>query len=166
MTENHRSSAASDVLIVGGGVAALEALMALRALAGERVRITLAAPDPDFVYRPMAVAEPFGHSAPRRYPLRQIAADFGARLIQSAVVAVDAGQRRVVNRTGDTLSYDTLILTPGARTLTAFDFAIDFRGAGSGADMRDLLEELEQGRVRRIAFIAPTLAGWTLPLYE
>jgi hypothetical protein len=50
----------AEVLIVGGGVAALETLMALRDLAGDRVRVTLVAAEPDFVYRPMAVAEPFG----------------------------------------------------------------------------------------------------------
>jgi sulfide:quinone oxidoreductase len=50
--------ATAGVLIAGGGVAALEAMMALRDLAGERVRMTLVAPEPDFVYRPMAVAAP------------------------------------------------------------------------------------------------------------
>jgi sulfide:quinone oxidoreductase len=166
MTQNQRSSSAAEVVIVGGGVAALEALMALRALAGERVRITLVAPDSDFVYRPMAVAEPFGLGAPQRYPLRQVAADFGAHLVRAAVVAVDAGKRRVVQRDGQTLGYDTLILAPGARMLPAFDDAIEFGRADSSAAMRALLDELEQGHARRIAFIAPTLAGWTLPLYE
>jgi sulfide:quinone oxidoreductase len=163
MTENQRSA---EVVIVGGGVAALEALMALRALAGERVRITLVAPDSDFVYRPMAVAEPFGLGAPRRYPLRQVAADFGAHLVRAAVVAVDAGERRVVRRDGETLGYDTLILAPGARMLPAFEGAIEFGRPDSAAHMRELLDELEQRRVHRVAFIAPTLAGWTLPLYE
>jgi sulfide:quinone oxidoreductase len=168
MTENQPSStsASAEAVIVGGGVAALEALMALRALAGERVHITLVAPDSDFVYRPMAVAEPFGLGAPRRYPLRHVAADFGAHLVQAAVVAVDAAERRVVQRDGETLGYDTLILAPGARMLPAFDDAIEFGRADSGARMRELLDELEQRRVHRVAFVAPTLAGWTLPLYE
>lgn len=39
----------ADVLIAGGGIAGLEAMMAVRDLAGGRVRITLAAPEPDFV---------------------------------------------------------------------------------------------------------------------
>ena len=46
-----------DVLIAGGGIAGLEALLGLREVAGERVRLTVVAPDPDFTYRPMAVAE-------------------------------------------------------------------------------------------------------------
>jgi sulfide:quinone oxidoreductase len=49
-------------LIVGGGVAGLEAALALRDLAGDRVQTTLLSPDPDFVYRPMTVREPFGFS--------------------------------------------------------------------------------------------------------
>jgi NADH dehydrogenase FAD-containing subunit len=39
------------VVIAGGGVAGLEALLALRG----RARLTLVAPDRDFVYRPLAV---------------------------------------------------------------------------------------------------------------
>ena len=49
-----------DVVIAGGGVAGIEALLGLRAVAGDRVRLTLIAPDPDFSYRPLAIAEPFG----------------------------------------------------------------------------------------------------------
>jgi sulfide:quinone oxidoreductase len=60
----------AEVLIVGGGVAAPETLMALRDLAGDRVRVTLA--EPDFVYRPMTVAESFGFGEARWYPLQAI----------------------------------------------------------------------------------------------
>jgi hypothetical protein len=68
----------AEVLIVGGGVAALEAMMALRDLAGDRVHVTLVAPDADFVHRPWAVAEPFALGEARSFPLREIAADFAA----------------------------------------------------------------------------------------
>jgi sulfide:quinone oxidoreductase len=155
-----------EVLVVGGGVAALETLMALRDLAGDRVGVTLVAPEPDFVHRPMAVAEPFGLGEARRYPLRRIAEDFGAELVQAGVAAIDAPAARVALRSGDTMTYDTLVLAPGARMLPAFDDALTFSGPGSGPEMRALLDELEQGRVRRIAFVAPTVVGWTLPLYE
>ena len=87
--------------------------MALRDLAGDRVRVTLVAGEPDFVYRPMAVAEPFGLGEARRYPLRRVVEDFGAGLVQAGVAAVDAPARRVVLRSGDTLGYDTLVLAPG-----------------------------------------------------
>jgi sulfide:quinone oxidoreductase len=37
-------------VVAGGGVAGLEALLALRALAGTRVELTLVAPHDEFVY--------------------------------------------------------------------------------------------------------------------
>ena len=40
-----------NVVVVGGGVAALEAMLALRALAGERLAIQLVAPERHFFYR-------------------------------------------------------------------------------------------------------------------
>jgi hypothetical protein len=61
-----------DVLIAGGGVAALEATLALRALAEERVAITPVAPESDFIYRPLAVAEPFRVGEVARFPLRPL----------------------------------------------------------------------------------------------
>ena len=47
------------VVIAGGGVAGLEALLALQDLAGDRASLTLVAPQPDFLYRPLLVEEPF-----------------------------------------------------------------------------------------------------------
>ena len=67
------------VVIVGGGVAALESALALAQLAPERTDLTLIAPNPEFVYRPMTVREPFARGAAARYPLRRIARDAGAR---------------------------------------------------------------------------------------
>lgn len=46
-------------VIAGGGVAGLEAALALRELAAEQVATTLLTPSRDFVYRPMTVLEPF-----------------------------------------------------------------------------------------------------------
>ena len=55
------------VVIAGGGVAAVESLLALRELAGRRVQITLLSPERRFLYRPVTVAEAFdrdeAHSA-------------------------------------------------------------------------------------------------------
>jgi len=85
----------SKLLIVGGGVAALETLLALRDLADERVDITLVAPETAFTYRPMKVAEPFalGHAA--RYELDQIAADLGATVVHDRVVEIVPDEHEV-----------------------------------------------------------------------
>jgi len=166
MTPERASSAAAEVVIAGGGVAALEALLALRDLAENRVRVTLVTPDADFVDRPMTVAQPFGFGAARRHPLERIASDLEATLVRASVREVRAAERRVVLRGGNTLSYDKLVIATGARMLPAFDDAITFGENGSGEAMRELVDGVERGAARRIAFIAPTAIGWTLPIYE
>ena len=86
----------AQVLIAGGGVAALEATLALRALAEERVAITLVAPESDFTYRPLAVAEPFRVGEVRRFPLRPLVEAAGAVLQRGRVAAVDPDRHVLV----------------------------------------------------------------------
>lgn len=66
------------VLIVGGGFAAVEAARALRALAGEPVRLILIPPEPVLHYRPASTLEAFDDQAPRSYDLQAIADDLRA----------------------------------------------------------------------------------------
>ena len=74
-----------DVVIAGGGVAALETAFALRALAGESVRMTLVAPEREFVYRPMAVTEPFGRGPADRELPSDIVPELDAELIRGTL---------------------------------------------------------------------------------
>jgi sulfide:quinone oxidoreductase len=67
------------VVIAGGGVAGLEALLALSELAKGLVDVELLSPTDEFVYRPMLVAEPFGNADVLRIELEQVVADVGAR---------------------------------------------------------------------------------------
>ena len=115
-------STASRVVIAGGGVAALETLLALSDLAHDRVAVTLVAPEERFSYRPMSVAEPFAKGHVRHYELSAIADEFGARLVRDAVAAVDAKAQTVRTRGGDVLPYDHLVLAgrgPGRAGLPA-----------------------------------------------
>src|SRR5437763_4017370 len=102
------------VLIVGGGVAALEATLALCDLAGDRVATTLLAPEPEFVYRPMRVREPFALSSARRYPLGEIARDLGAELVQDSFKWLDPTAGVVHTEGEQELAYDALVLALGA----------------------------------------------------
>jgi len=160
------SSRPADVVILGGGVAGLEAMMALREHAGARVRIALVAAQQEFVERPMTVAEPFDRGTARRIPLERIAADFGATFIHAEAIGVNADATRVVFAGGESMGADTVIVAVGARPVAAFADAVTFGLPGSGDAMRALLADLERGAVRRVAFVAPSLAGWALPLYE
>jgi NADPH-dependent 2,4-dienoyl-CoA reductase/sulfur reductase-like enzyme len=67
MSSSASSPSRTEVVIAGGGVAALEAALALRELAGDRVTTTLLAPGTTFVYRPARVTRKIetGASCPR-----------------------------------------------------------------------------------------------------
>ena len=94
MTTDPAPSAPFEVLIAGGGVAALEAALALRDLAGDRLTLKLISASPDFIYRPTSVQEPFSFGGAERYPLQEIAGDIGLELVEDTLESVDpeAGQ--------------------------------------------------------------------------
>ena len=156
----------SPVVIAGGGVAALECLMALRDVADPGLRIHLVAPDDAFVYRPLQVAEPFSLGTARRYPLARVAADFGAELVTDAIVEVRAAERTAVCASGATLGYEALVLAPGARRVPAFAHATTFGLDPTHAAVHGLLVDLEQGNVKHVAYVVPPETSWSLPLYE
>jgi sulfide:quinone oxidoreductase len=154
------------VLIAGGGVAALETLIALRDLAGERVAITLLAPDADFTYRPMTVAQPFSLGHARAYGLAGIAAEFGAAFVHDSVAEVRADEKLVRCASGRDVAYDHLVVAVGARATPSFPHAITFGEDPSEERLHGMLADLEQGYLQRVAFVVPAEATWTLPLYE
>lgn len=163
---NETDSQPFHVLIAGGGVAALEAMMALRALAGDRVRITLLAPDRDFHYRPMAVAEPFTIAHARHIALVAIAHDFDARHVTGALARVEPAEQRVATCDGEQIGYDALVIACGTRIRPAFEGAITIDDRSLGVTLRGLVQDVEEGYTSEIAFVAPAQAFWPLPLYE
>jgi sulfide:quinone oxidoreductase len=80
------------VLIAGGGVAALEAALALRALAEDRVQVELLAPEPRHWYRPLAVAEPFALGEVLHFELSSLTREMGASFSLGQLVSVDAAR--------------------------------------------------------------------------
>ena len=154
------------VLVAGGGVAALETVLALRAAAGDRVRLALVAPDAEFSYRPLAVAEPFALGSIRRLSLDRFCAAHGVRRHRDTVVAVDTGARVARTRGGDLLAYDALVLASGARTVEAVPGALTYRGEQDAERLRDVLAAAVEGRAERLAFLVPRGASWPLPMYE
>jgi sulfide:quinone oxidoreductase len=154
------------VLIAGAGVAGLETMMALRALAGPRVEITVVAPTPEFVYRPLSVAEPFGIDSVRGYPLEKIASDFGATFVQDELAWVGVRGQRVFLTGGGELSYDALVMALGAHPYPAWTNVPTFRGPQDVAMVRALVSDVERGAVSSLAFVVPTGATWAFPLYE
>ena len=155
---------ATRVVIAGGGVAALEAALALRALAEERVEVELIAPEPHFWYRPLSVAEPFELGETHHYELAALAAAAGATFTLGTLQGVDARPR------GEDLvgaiPYDVLLVAVGAVPTEAVPRRPDVPRAGGHRQDPPLLEEIAAGDVGRVAFAVPWGAVWSLPIYE
>lgn len=157
----------THVVIAGGGVAGLEALLALHALAGHVVDLTLVAPEPKFLYRPVTVAEAFDRGEARSWPLAELVADRCAgRLHRGSLAEVRAAEHTAVLDSGERIAFDVLVLAVGAVMLESLQSALNFRGREDVPALRLLLGELVEGSVRSVAFALPAGHVWPLPLYE
>lgn len=154
------------VVIAGGGVAALEAALALRVLAGRRVATTLVAPGADFVYRPMRVGEPFGHREARRYSLEEISREIGVDHETDAFKWLDPVGRVVHTEQGQAVGYDALLLALGAKLRPPFRHALTLDDRLLDEQLHGLIEDIEDGYVRKLAFLVPSPMAWPLPIYE
>jgi sulfide:quinone oxidoreductase len=156
----------SRVLIVGGGVASLEAALALQDLAGERASVTIFSPRMDFVYRPYAVGEPYGAAQVARYDLRELAPLCDAEFQLDSVVSVDPEARLATMYDGDTFAYDYLVLAQGAKLLWPVPGAATFWGTADEHDVDRVLRDVRSGESKRLAFTMPGTESWALPMYE
>jgi sulfide:quinone oxidoreductase len=155
-----------QVVICGGGIAGVEGLLRLRRLAGEQLELTLVCAEPDLVYRPLAVGEPFGLPGARRYPLERIAADAGARWIKDRLASVDSASRTIQTDSGAELPYDALLLAVGARETSPFPPAHVFSDRRADVTFEVIVGEIEAGLIEAVAFVLPNEWVWPLPLYE
>lgn len=162
MTSNGRT----NVIVAGGGVAALEAMLALRDIAGDRVSMTLVAPEEHFRYKPLSVGEPFALGVALSLPLATVARDVGAELRQDALAAVDPEAHTAQLAGGDTIPYDALLVAVGATRSPALQHVGTFRGQEDGQGVHGLIQDIEGGYSRRIVFIVPAGVAWPLPIYE
>jgi sulfide:quinone oxidoreductase len=153
------------ILIAGGGVAALEAMLALRHLAGDLVHVEILSPEATFHYRPLDVGEPFGLGPVRRLELAELVQESGAGHRLGGLAAVDAAGKRVTTDTGEELDYDALIVAVGAAAQPALEGALTFWGEPDLGRFRELLADLGR-EPSRLAFVVPGGATWPLPLYE
>jgi sulfide:quinone oxidoreductase len=153
------------VLIAGVGVAGLEAALALRSLAADRVVVELVAPEKEFTYRPLSVAEPFRAGEVRRFPLQVLADEAGAELRQGAVESV-VPERRRLRTDREELRYDVLLLALGAKAREAVHGATTFSGPTDEPALAEVLNSAKTGEAKTIVFAVPDGVTWALPAYE
>jgi sulfide:quinone oxidoreductase len=154
------------VIVAGGGVAALETVLALQALAADLTAITVIAPNPEFAYRPMSVREPFSYPRAHRYPLAPIVRDAGAELLVDELAWVEEAKQIAHTASGASVEYDVLMLALGARARPRYENAVTIDDRKLDEALHGLIQDVEEGYVESIAFISPGRMAWPLPLYE
>src|SRR4051794_23293563 len=149
------------IVIAGGGVAAVEAVAALRALAGPMYRITLLAPEAGLTSRPASVATPFGFGSPAPLPFDTIRRHANFELHRGTLARIEADAHIAVDDAGEALRYDKLLVAVGAESRPALPGAICFAGPADAPAVSEALDATS-----RLAFVLPTASGWALPVYE
>jgi sulfide:quinone oxidoreductase len=157
---------AHRVLIAGSGVAAVEAVLALRELAGRGFEIELLAPAHALEHRPASVAAPFGLAAPPPLDLQELARRYAVSLVTGELGSVDVGARAVRLASGDVRGYDHLLVAVGARAEPAVAGSLTFGGPADVPMVEWVLTEVRRGHRRQIVVVIPRATTWSLPAYE
>lgn len=153
------------LVIAGGGVAALELVLALRGhAAGDHVHVTLVAPS-DVLQPGYDALRDALSGTTHALDLAPLGYALEFDLVTSRVVSVDDPAGRVELDDGTFLSYDELVIAAGARRDPLADPAVTF-GLGAPDPVRHLLTGLQDGSTGNVVIAAGPACGWTLPAYE
>jgi sulfide:quinone oxidoreductase len=166
MTTQASPSKKLRVIIVGGGVAGIETALALAHLAPEQTDVTLLAPNPEFVYRPMTVGEPFSYEGARHYSLPRIATDAGARLLVDELAWIDPAANTLETKAGRTIEYDALVLALGAHASPRYAHTTTIDDHRLDEVLHGLIQDVEGNYIHSLAFVSPGRMAWPMPLYE
>jgi len=161
----HHGAARREVVVVGGGIAALETVLALHALAHEVVHVTVVAPDDAFALSSLSVSWLFERGAGRRLRWSEAMDEHAGRLVRTTVTKVDTTRRRVCCRDGTTVPYDVLVLAPGAVPTPVLPSSVTL-DPGRPDTVAAVTQAVELGWSRAVALVVPSGRTWPLPLYE
>jgi sulfide:quinone oxidoreductase len=154
------------VLIAGSGVAAVEAVLALRHLAGRRCAIDPVAPAHAPEYRPASVAAPFGFGVLPPLDLGALARRYDVGLIEDALTSVDVEAQQGHLESGRDHGYDHLMVAVGAIPEPPLPGALTFRGPDDVSMVEWVMAEIARGHRRQLVVVVPPHATWSLPAYE
>ncbi len=156
---------AARILILGGGIAGMETLLALLHVGGERVSVRLVSAEPDLTYLPELVEEPFTAQPARRRELASATQELGAEFRLGEVAAVDSQARAVRLGDGSTEAYEDLVVCIGGRRVPAYE-QVQTLATHLPVDVDGLLRLSAADDARTLALIVPPRIAWSLPLYE
>jgi sulfide:quinone oxidoreductase len=166
MSADEPRAKAARTLIVGGGIAGLETLLALHDLAEDRAELMLVAPDPDFTYKPLLVQEPFSLEPAERHELAPLLSELGGRFVQHGVTEVLADEHAAQLDDGSRIDYEILVVCTGGRARDPYRQAVTFRVGGEALEADALLARSDEHESRTLAFVVPPGVTWPLPIYE
>ncbi len=160
------------VLVAGGGVAALEAILALREI-GPRLEIELLTDADRFRLAAMSVTTPFGADPVPSVSLDRFCAEQRCGRIGDRLAEIWPAQQRALTESGEELPYDALLVCPGARrrppraelARPESERALVFTGPDQVAAVRRLVRDAHAAD-GELSFEVPPGPCWPLPLYE
>lgn len=154
------------VAIVGGGPAAVEAMLALSDFGGSRASIDVYSPSGDFKLRPLAVLGPFGDGDVRHFDMKWLTYQSGATFHQRGIRKVDTKLKRVFATDGRSYSYDYAVIATGTKSIWAIPGATTFWGTRDDAGAQEALGRIRSLMDGRLILAIPPGPTWPLPLYE
>lgn len=169
-------SAKAHVVVLGGGFAGLETAFTFARRAPDRVRVSVVADWPDFLFKPNTIYIPFGGGVDRLLiPLRTPLARRNIEFCESAVAEVDPAARIVTLADGRRLAYDFLVIAtgaamrpaeiPGLAEHAATIWTLDqMRRLGSRLAL--MAAQVRSGQRPRVLFLVPSGNKCSGPLYE
>ena len=161
----HRDPA--RIVIAGGGVAALETLIALRAMAPGDAEVTVVSASDTFSYRPLQVGEPFGLGSGQRYAIATICRDLGADFVHDRLVV--RGCRRAHARrlpaTGRSPTTSSCWRSAPTRSPLSSTASPSTARRFPRTSTR-CCRRAASGLAEQLAIVVPDGASWSLPAYE
>ncbi len=154
------------IVIAGGGIAGIEAALALHELAPGRADVSLLAPNVDFLYKPLTVAEPFTHQPAETHELDPALAEIGVSFERAMVESVSPDEHTVTVPGGRTVPYDILIVCVGGKPSPAYDNVETFWSDRVDLPVDELIHRAHTLFGRTLTLVVPPATSWALPLYE
>jgi sulfide:quinone oxidoreductase len=160
-----RTTEKPRVVVLGGGIAGVEAVLALHDLAGELGRVTLVSDHRDLLFKPLAIEEPFSGQPAPKHDLPALMADLGGDFVGDRVAGVRPAEHLVELADGSELAYDALLVCVGARAEPALEGATTLDPTRA-LEIEPLIATAADSPSARLAVVIPSGAAWPLPAYE
>ncbi len=152
--------------IIGGGVAALEAMLALDAISYSGADVHLFSPEPKFVLKPLAVSTGFGRGGLLNFDLPKLTATAGATFHNLSVSEVVTHRRLIRLSDNSEFNYDYLIASPGTEPLPSVPGATPYWGPAGNEAVTEAVAMLRDREDVKVVVTMPEGGSWPLPLYE